>query len=73
MERWLKDNGFKEVIGVWYRFMTLTTLAIYIGEHGDWSACYGKGYQFSLNNDNLLFSDLPEDQAKESVAMLVSL
>lgn len=71
MEEWLMSQGFKEVVGIWYSFLTKGTLAVYIEEDGNWSACFGKEKVLELNCDNQVFSCLPKDQAQESIQGLM--
>lgn len=75
MEDWLTAKGFREMCGIWYRWSGgMTTMYAYVDEDLNWSTGYNKGDNFTLpSNDNLLFSCLPEDQAKESIENLINL
>ena len=72
MEEWLKSLGFLEVMGLWYLFKVYS-LVVYIEEDGSWSCCCAKGRAAQLTNDDLLFSSLPEDQAKITLERIIAL
>lgn len=71
MEEWLKAKGFQEKQGKWHR-LGKRDLQVFIGEDGDWSA-YFLEPGISFTDSDMLFSSLPEDQAKESIERLLSL
>ena len=74
MEAWLKKQNFEEIDGIWYHFKHRGhTMVVFLEEDNSWTAHLSE----SINNwddaDNLLFSSLPEDQAKITITRLLKL